>query len=70
MQLRDGGIDEFGHVRFTGVAQQLAIEIEKRIRKEVRTTVLGHVQRGGTPTPYFVSICTPIPMLLDSELPR
>jgi ATP-dependent phosphofructokinase / diphosphate-dependent phosphofructokinase len=50
MQLRDGGIDEFGHVKFTGVAQQLAIE--KRIRKEVRTTVLGHVQRGGTPTPH------------------
>ena len=37
MQLRDGGIDEFGHERFTGVAQQLAIEIEKRIKKEVRT---------------------------------
>ena len=52
MQLRDGGIDEFGHVRFTGVAQQLGIEIEKRIQKEVRTTVLGHVQRGGTPTAY------------------
>jgi ATP-dependent phosphofructokinase / diphosphate-dependent phosphofructokinase len=52
MQLRDGGIDEFGHQRFTGVAQQLAVEIEKRIKKEVRTTVLGHVQRGGTPTPY------------------
>jgi ATP-dependent phosphofructokinase / diphosphate-dependent phosphofructokinase len=52
MQLRDGGIDEFGHVRFTGVAQQLAVEIEKRIKKEVRTTVLGHVQRGGVPTAY------------------
>ncbi|CAN5431469.1 ATP-dependent 6-phosphofructokinase [soil metagenome] len=52
MQLRDGGIDEFGHQKFTGVAQQLAIEIEKRMKKEVRTTVLGHVQRGGTPTPY------------------
>ncbi|MDH6242943.1 ATP-dependent 6-phosphofructokinase [Mycobacterium sp. OTB74] len=52
MQLRDGGIDEFGHVRFTGVAQQLGMEIEKRIKKEVRTTVLGHVQRGGTPTAY------------------
>ncbi len=50
MQLRDGGIDEFGHVRFTGVAHQLGVEIEKRINKEVRTTVLGHVQRGGTPT--------------------
>lgn len=52
MTLRDGGIDEFGHVRFTGVAQQLAPEIERRIGKEVRVTVLGHVQRGGTPTPY------------------
>src|SRR5918994_2368017 len=52
MLLRDGGIDEFGHVRFTGVAHQLGVEIEKRIKKEVRTTVLGHVQRGGTPTAY------------------
>jgi ATP-dependent phosphofructokinase / diphosphate-dependent phosphofructokinase len=50
--LREGGIDEFGHERFTGVAQQLAIEVEKRINKEVRVTVLGHVQRGGTPTAY------------------
>jgi phosphofructokinase-like protein len=52
MTLRDGGIDEFGHKRFTGVAHQLGIEIERRIGKEVRTTVLGHVQRGGTPTPF------------------
>jgi 6-phosphofructokinase 1 len=52
MQLRSGGMDEFGHERFTGVAQQLAMEVEKRIRKEVRVTVLGHVQRGGTPTAY------------------
>ena len=52
MALRSGGMDEFGHERFTGVAQQLAFEVEKRIRKEVRVTVLGHVQRGGTPTAY------------------
>jgi phosphofructokinase-like protein len=52
MQLREGGLDEFGHERFTGVAQQLALEVEKRINKEVRVTVLGHVQRGGTPTPF------------------
>jgi 6-phosphofructokinase 1 len=51
MQLRQGGTDEFGHERFTGVAQQLALEVEKRIKKEVRVTVLGHVQRGGSPTP-------------------
>jgi 6-phosphofructokinase 1 len=50
--LREGGVDEYGHERFTGVAHQLGVEIERRIGKEVRTTVLGHVQRGGTPTAY------------------
>jgi len=50
--LREGGIDEFGHERFTGVGAQLAYEVEKRINKEVRVTVLGHIQRGGTPTAY------------------
>ena len=40
-QLRHGGTDEFGHEKFTGVAQQLAVEVEKRIKKEVRVTVLG-----------------------------
>ncbi|MCZ2821392.1 ATP-dependent 6-phosphofructokinase [Modestobacter sp. VKM Ac-2977] len=52
MPLRDGGLDEFGHRRFTGVAQQLGEELERRTGKEVRTTVLGHVQRGGTPTSF------------------
>jgi phosphofructokinase-like protein len=52
MPLRDGGLDEFGHRRFTGVAQQLGDELERRTGKEVRTTVLGHVQRGGTPTSF------------------
>jgi 6-phosphofructokinase 1 len=52
MPLRDGGLDEYGHRRFTGVAQQLGDEIERRTGKEVRTTVLGHVQRGGTPTSF------------------
>src|ERR671927_695661 len=52
MGLRDGGVDEFGHRRFTGVAQQLGEELERRTGKEVRTTVLGHVQRGGTPTSF------------------
>jgi 6-phosphofructokinase 1 len=52
MSLRKGGTDEFGHEKFTGVAQQLGVEVEKRIKKEVRVTVLGHVQRGGTPTAY------------------
>ncbi|MFA5712111.1 ATP-dependent 6-phosphofructokinase [Mycolicibacterium sp.] len=52
MALLQGGTDEFGHERFTGVAQQLGLEVEKRIKKEVRVTVLGHVQRGGKPTAY------------------
>jgi phosphofructokinase-like protein len=52
MRLRDGGLDEYGHRRFTGVAQQLGDELERRTGKEVRTTVLGHVQRGGTPTSF------------------
>jgi len=47
-----GTLDEFGHVRLGGVGQFLAYEIEKRTGKEARCTVLGHVQRGGTPTAF------------------
>ena len=43
--------DQFGHVRLGGVGEALAREIEERTRYETRVTVLGHVQRGGTPTP-------------------
>jgi len=43
--------DQFGHVRFGGVGDALAHEIEERTGFETRVTVLGHVQRGGTPTP-------------------
>jgi 6-phosphofructokinase 1 len=42
--------DEFGHVRLGGVGHVLASEIEERTGYETRVTVLGHVQRGGTPT--------------------
>jgi ATP-dependent phosphofructokinase / diphosphate-dependent phosphofructokinase len=42
--------DQFGHVRFGGVGAELAAEIEPRTGYETRVTVLGHVQRGGTPT--------------------
>ncbi len=41
-----------GHVRLGGVGQLLADEIEKRTGKEARCTVLGHIQRGGTPTAF------------------
>jgi ATP-dependent phosphofructokinase / diphosphate-dependent phosphofructokinase len=43
--------DQFGHVRLGGVGDALAREIEERTGYETRVTVLGHVQRGGTPTP-------------------
>jgi ATP-dependent phosphofructokinase / diphosphate-dependent phosphofructokinase len=42
--------DQFGHVRLGGVGDVLAGEIEGRTGYETRVTVLGHVQRGGTPT--------------------
>jgi phosphofructokinase-like protein len=44
--------DQFGHVRLGGVGQELAQEIEARTGFETRVTVLGHVQRGGTPTAH------------------
>jgi 6-phosphofructokinase 1 len=48
--LLSGEKDAFGHVRLGGIGDWLAREIEARTGKEARTTVLGHVQRGGTPT--------------------
>ncbi|MFI9234752.1 6-phosphofructokinase [Streptomyces sp. NPDC053079] len=45
-------LDSFGHVRLSGVGEWLAKEIEARTGKEARTTVLGHVQRGGTPSAF------------------
>jgi len=50
--LKDGTLDSFGHVRLSGVGEWLANQIEKRTGKEARTTVLGHVQRGGTPSAF------------------
>jgi 6-phosphofructokinase 1 len=44
--------DQFGHVRLGGVGDALAAEIEERTGYETRVTVLGHVQRGGSPTPH------------------
>ncbi|MEM7276330.1 MAG: 6-phosphofructokinase, partial [Actinomycetota bacterium] len=44
--------DEFGHIRLGGIANRVAAAIEERTGFETRVTVLGHVQRGGTPTPH------------------
>ncbi len=52
METLEGDTDEFGHVRLGGIGQRLSVEIEERTGFETRVTVLGHVQRGGTPTPY------------------
>jgi 6-phosphofructokinase 1 len=52
LAVTDQGIDAFGHVRLGGVGQMLAGEIEKRTGKEARVAVLGHIQRGGTPTAF------------------
>jgi len=45
-------LDDFGHVRLGGIGKKLAKEIEKRTGIESRATVLGHIQRGGSPTVY------------------
>ncbi|MFF4486524.1 6-phosphofructokinase [Streptomyces sp. NPDC001544] len=52
MVLRDRTVDEFGHVRLSGVGEWLAREISRRTGTDARTTVLGHVQRGGTPSAF------------------
>lgn len=52
MVLQSGEKDAFGHVRLGGIGENLAGEIERRTGKEARAVVLGHVQRGGTPTAF------------------
>jgi ATP-dependent phosphofructokinase / diphosphate-dependent phosphofructokinase len=57
---KDGGdmtlvseeVDAFGHVRLGGIGDRLAKEIEQRTGAEARAVVLGHIQRGGTPTAF------------------
>ncbi|HVO60281.1 MAG TPA: 6-phosphofructokinase [Terriglobales bacterium] len=54
LSTHDGGakLDEFGHVRLGGVGNALAQEIEKRTGYETRSVVLGHIQRGGSPSAF------------------
>ena len=52
MTLVSGEKDAFGHVRLGGIGERLASEIETRTGKEARAVVLGHIQRGGTPTAF------------------
>jgi 6-phosphofructokinase len=52
MATLEGEVDSFGHARLGGVGDRLAREIESRTGKESRAVVLGHTQRGGTPTAF------------------
>ena len=50
--LQEQKLDSFGHVRLGGIGDTLAREIEKRTGYETRVSVLGHIQRGGSPTAF------------------
>jgi 6-phosphofructokinase 1 len=49
---RDESLDEFGHVRLGGIAHWLEAQVRERTGHDARATVLGHVQRGGTPSAF------------------
>ncbi len=49
---KDATLDSFGHVKLSGIGEWLAQQVEARTGYEARTTVLGHIQRGGTPTSF------------------
>ncbi len=48
----DYAVDQFGHQRLGGISQLLAADLGRRTGIETRVTILGHVQRGGTPTAF------------------
>jgi 6-phosphofructokinase 1 len=52
MEIISNEVDQFGHVRLGGIGTTIAQEIEARTGFETRVTILGHVQRGGTPTAF------------------
>ena len=52
LAVASGEVDAFGHARLGGIGDQLARTIEERTGYETRAIVLGHVQRGGTPTAF------------------
>jgi phosphofructokinase-like protein len=49
---KDATLDSFGHVKLSGIGEWLAEQVEARTGHEARTTVLGHIQRGGTPSSF------------------
>lgn len=58
IEITEPPIDQYGHRRLGGIAHVVAREIEARTDMETRVTVLGHVQRGGTPTAHDRVLCS------------
>ncbi len=58
LELPEPEIDQFGHARLGGIGQVLASEIEARTGYDTRVTVLGHIQRGGTPSALDRVLCS------------
>ena len=65
-----GDKDEFGHERLGGVGQLLEREIGDRTGFETRATVLGHIQRGGTPTAFDRVLATRLGLAADGRRQR
>ncbi|WP_419917675.1 6-phosphofructokinase [Candidatus Poriferisocius sp.] len=58
LELPPPDIDQFGHIRLGGIGQVVAAEIEARTGFDARVTVLGHIQRGGTPSALDRVLCS------------
>ncbi len=58
LDLPEPEVDQFGHARLGGIGQVVAAEIEARTGYDTRVTVLGHVQRGGTPSAFDRVLCS------------
>lgn len=72
MMLKTAKKDSFGHVLLGGIGNYLGKELEKRTGYETRVTVLGHIQRGGTPSAFDRVLATrfgvkAVELVLDSE---
>ncbi len=58
LELPEPEVDQYGHVRLGGIGQVVATEIEARTGFDTRVTVLGHIQRGGTPSALDRVLCS------------
>ena len=67
---RQSGIDAFGFVRLGGIADAFGAELERQTGFETRVTVLGHLQRGGTPTAFDRYLATRFGVGRSTSPPR